>query len=174
MDKNTPLNMLASRLYQSILDRDRTEFVNSLESLQGRLNQKIVIDAIGFAVCRDDIKSIEDIINVFPEFDINLKNSAGNTVIMLSVAYNSQECFEYLLDFGADLTIQNKAGDNALDMATIQKEACLQDNENTKKYGYSDKIIDCLTVLDSIKRIKTNGTSRSINKVRKNKINRGL
>ena len=88
------------------------------------------LDQRGNGVLHSLYTSSEMIETVVDKFnaDINLQNSNGETTIMKAVEHGVEDSVKYLLDKGANVTIQDNKGEN------IMHKLAKQFNENNKEW----------------------------------------
>ncbi len=72
---------------------------------------------------------IETVVNEF-NADINLQNINGETTIMKAIEHGVEDSVKYLLDQGANLTIQDNKGEN------IMHKLAKQFNESDKEWQF--------------------------------------
>ncbi len=151
---------IVGRLNNAILENRAEDFRIALEDLGDLIDKEIVANAVGFAAMSKDVGAAKALLDALPEFDIDTKNGAGFTPLMLAASYNSREMVDLFISYGAEITDKNNKGETALDLATKNKEELGKEYYRTE---YSDEIIDCLEILNGIKKVEIKRKDSKLN-----------
>lgn len=84
-----------------------------------RINQLKAFNDLEYYIEVDDVEKMVNCISSL-NYDINIRFLKNMTPLMLAVKHNSQLVLDYLLTHGADLSLKNDMGKDALQLAMDQ------------------------------------------------------
>ncbi len=81
-------------LYFAILNK-KHEYIKSLFDLRVNHNVNFHLNALNFAVCLDDTKTLEILLKC--GLDIDIQDEIGTSALMYSILYNKNKCKDFLV-----------------------------------------------------------------------------